>query len=772
MSQPQPKPDGNDFGALWSALKQSCSTEQAAFLDELAARATGPVGSIEDLIVLLKSDEEYDRLAAIAEGITGYSAAEVAYAQHKNRARQRQADLSAKGREIGPLPRVTDPALKEQCRYNLKLYLEKCFPEAFRLGWSKNHLKVIRKLEAAILHGGKFALAMPRGRGKTTIFVRAILWAICFGHHRYALLVAANDDKAAGLLEGLKRELRFNVQLFNLFPEICFPIRCLEGIANRAAGQVLDGLPTQIGWVGSQLVLPTVAGSESSGAIIECGGLLTALRGAQYVTQKGEVLRPTLVMLDDPQTRESAHSVEQTRTRYGILSADLAGLAGPDQKLSVCAAVTCIAKGDLSDTILDRKKCPEYRAERLRMVIRFPDNMDLWEQYFELRRQAFNSDDDTVDTVAAQAATDFYAANREAMDAGAEIDWETAISKGDLTALQTAMNFLCEDEDSFWSERQNEPRNLFDVEEDFATADAIAIKVSGYNKRAVPIDVEYVTAFIDVHQRVLLWGLCGFSPTFDGYILDYGVYPKQRRKHFVQSRARPTLLETYKGKGKEGAIYKGLEDLTGALFDLKLVREDGAEMPINRMLIDANWQTKTVNRFIRESPTGIRGRMTPSFGKGYAENDTPISKFIPRVGEHVGDEWYSPALKTSGALRHVIFDANFWKTFVHRRLATSKGDRGCLTVFGQVGKTQHDHLADHLTAEFRTIRHGRRRADVWALKPRTTENHWLDVIVGCHVAGSICGAEIAGLKAKKAAAAARGQDPAGGDDRVQYPDAA
>ena len=38
---------------------------------------------------------------------------------------------------------------------------------------------MIRKIEAAVLHGGLFALAMPRGNGKTTICERAMLWRSC-----------------------------------------------------------------------------------------------------------------------------------------------------------------------------------------------------------------------------------------------------------------------------------------------------------------------------------------------------------------------------------------------------------------------------------------------------------------------------------------------------------------------------------------------------------------------------------------------------------------
>ena len=36
------------------------------------------------------------------------------------------------------------------------------------MAWSDDHLKVLEKTRKAVLQGGLFALAMPRGAGKTT----------------------------------------------------------------------------------------------------------------------------------------------------------------------------------------------------------------------------------------------------------------------------------------------------------------------------------------------------------------------------------------------------------------------------------------------------------------------------------------------------------------------------------------------------------------------------------------------------------------------------
>lgn len=41
--------------------------------------------------------------------------------------------------------------------------------EAFASAWSLDHKRILAKIESAINKGGLFALAMPRGHGKTTI---------------------------------------------------------------------------------------------------------------------------------------------------------------------------------------------------------------------------------------------------------------------------------------------------------------------------------------------------------------------------------------------------------------------------------------------------------------------------------------------------------------------------------------------------------------------------------------------------------------------------
>jgi len=397
--------------------------------------------------------------------------------------------------------------------------------------------------------------------------------------------------------------------------------------------------------------------------------------------------------------------------------------------------------------------------------------MDLWEQWYDLRRIALRDKSRSADF---GPATEFLRERFDLMHEGAEVDWPEAIGKDrlgvyDLSAVETAMQMYFFNEESFFAERQNDPRSVFDQEDQLLGAAEIAVRHSGYARRVVPLEVEQVTAFVDVHQRLLYWMVCGWSPGFDGFILDYGTFPKQRSQFFAMTKARPTLCEVHRGKGQEGAIYAGLTELLTELFGLSLTREDGAEMGLEACLVDCNWPQMfgTVTKAIREHD--CRKKIKPSRGKAYDENMRPISAFKPRAGELIGEEWYMQPAPSKTALREVIFDTNYWKTFVHRRLATAKGDRGSLTINGKPGQS-HDLLARHLCAEFRNTVTGRRRVDKWAMRPGEVDNHFLDCLVGCAVAAAMRGAKLLGGSRHKPAevtptVASMTPDA---DDRVSY----
>ena len=662
------------------------------------------------------------------------------YERRKERARQTQADQSKSGRDIGELPAVVDPDRKARAEKDFRFFCEAYFPMTFHLALSPDHLKVIARIEQAVLHGGLFALAMPRGSGKTCIAECACLWAVLYGHREFVCLIGASEVHAVEMLDSIKMELEGNDLLEADFPEVVHPIRCLDGIANRCSGQLYKGERTYIGWTSNEVVLPTMPGSAASGAIIKVAGITGRFRGMKGKRADGKTVRPSLVVLDDPQTDESARSLSQCATRERILAGAVLGLAGPCKKISGIMPCTVIHPGDMADNILDREKHPEWNGERTRMVYRFPANEKLWAKYAEVRAESLRIHGDM------REATAFYEANRQALDEGAEVAWPERFNHDEASAIQHAMNLKLQDEAAFFAEYQNEPLPEKGIEDEgLLTPDQIAGKLNGMKRGEVPIGANHLTMFIDVHGKLLFWLIAAWEDDFTGVVIDYGAYPDQKRQYFTLRDAQKTLQLVAKGAGLEGAIYAGLEALTGDYLNREWRRDDGAHLKIERCLIDANWGTSTdvVYQFCRQSAHAAV--LLPSHGRFVGATSRPFAEYKRKCGDRVGFNWRIPNVQGRRAIRHVLFDSNFWKSFIHARLAVPMGDRGCLSLFGRDAEA-HRLLAEHLTSEYRIKAESRGRVvDEWKQTP-DKDNHWLDGMVGCAVAASVCGAVLPGAE--------------------------
>ena len=671
------------------------------------------------------------------------------YDERRDAERARQAELSLAGRDIGDLPEVVNPERKNQCERNFQLFCESYFPETYSLEWSPDHLKVIEKIETAVLSGGLFALAMPRGSGKSTLAETAAIWSMVYGHREFVTLIGATESAALEMLDSIKTELEVNENLAADFPEVCYPIEQLEGIANRCAGQLYHGERTRITWTSNEIVLPTIKDSKASGIIVRVAGITGRVRGMKYKRADGRSVRPSLVIIDDPQTSESAGSLEQTRKRVRVLAGDILGLAGPGQKISGIMPCTIIRPGDMADIILNRNTHPDWNGERTKMVYKFPKNMKLWEEYADIRSEALRTDGNF------DAATEFYKAHRAEMDEGAEVSWEARYNHDEISALQHAMNLKLQDETAFQAEYQNDPLPEDTEDDSLMSVDEIAGKVNGLAHNRVPLACDKVTMFIDVQKALLFYVVTAWSEDFTGAVIDYGAWPDQHRRQFSLADANPTIQTTFPKAGFEGALYAALNSLTKDYLGREWEREDGAMLKIEKALIDANWgqSTDVIYQFCRQSV--YAGILLPSHGRYVGASSKPMTEYRKQPGDRLGLNWMMPNVAGKRAIRHVIYDANFWKSFIHARLAVPLGDKGNLSLYGRIPGI-HQLFAEHLTAEYRVKTLGRGRwVDEWKLKPDRSDNHWLDCTAGCAVCASMLGATLPELGAARPAPKAK-----------------
>lgn len=686
---------------------------------------------------------------------------DVAYEARKKREAARQRKQAAAGRDFGDTQEVLDPARREACRNDFKLFCETYNPELFYLGWSKNHLTAIKKIEEVVLQSSLYAFAMPRGSGKTTLSRMAVLWAVSYAHCRYVYLIGANATKAQDGLDAIKTWCRFLEPYSFDFPEITQGVQALGGVANRASGQLSNGNPTLIEWSKDKVVLPTVDKpkniwteedkekhkkgdrviADTAGVIIGVSGLTgDGIRGSVHTIHTGEAVRPDLVIIDDPQSDESARSKKQVEDRIDLLSGAVLNMSGPDKRIRGIMPCTIISQNDMAAQILDNKKHPLWRGTCSRLLETFPTNLSIWDQYFGVLEDSLDDGD-----ISGQRVNLFYIANQDDLEEGCIHNWEDRKDPQHVSAIQTAMELWYRDKRSFMAEMQNDPEAIGNVQ-DLLTSSEISHKQYSYERQTCPDVMDKVVAHVDVQKYALFYTICAFnSKTFDGMVVDYGVWPDQDRRYFSYPDVNPSL-EDMGMHDAESQVYHGLSQLGLHLRGYVVSRTDAVDLPISLVLIDSGYLTSTVNQFC---DSDLRLYM-PMQGVGVRASSNPLGTRSGSKAISVGWNYEIRKSPQYGRLRYVLADVNAYKTFVHERFKTPFGGAGALGLFKNKPRN-HQMWADHMLSETYTdVTANGRTVQEW-VNPPNGQNHFFDTLVGCHVAAVIEGVrhESSGMEGRK-----------------------
>lgn len=664
------------------------------------------------------------------------------YEEHKASAADRSAAMSAAGRDIGELPKPVNWSRRRKAAKSLRKFTETYGKRVFHLAWSDDHIRVLSRLEEAVTSGGQFALAMPRGSGKTSMVAWATLWALVTGRRRMVVIVGADARASTGMLEILVGELEGNETLAADWPEACVPIRRLEGIHQRASGQLCCGKRTTIGITADELVLPSVPREaverpeqlKGCGGVVRCVGITGRIRGMQARLADGSIVRPSLVLIDDPQTDESAKSPSQCDYRERIIAGAVLGMAGPGEKMAALATVTVIRPDDLADRLLTPERHPDWRSERTRLVYEWGTGEALWREYAEIRRDPERGP---------AAATAFYAERRAAMDDGVRVAWPARFVDGELSAIQHAWNLRIDrGEAAFLAEFQNDPLPESRTGATSIDPDEVLERVANVPRGTVPSEATVLTAGIDVQGSCLYWLLAAWTDNGSGWVVDYGMTPDQPHGRLALGELSVSLDALVPGGSAEARISAGciatFEKLCGRDWPV----EGGSIMRVDRALIDSGWGQFTET--VRSAVKGCRYPVMPSKGASIlAKSTRGLNETKRSPGDRVGLHWRSNhPMRFGSNIRDVRIDVNYWKSWIAARLRTSPSEPGALLLCGSspADIRRHTQFAEQLAAEECVSVEARgKRADEWGLRRPGVDNHLLDCLVMAAVAGNMQG---------------------------------
>ena len=693
------------------------------------------------------------------ERVGGSDAHSAAAASHRERMAARSRGQFDAVADIGELPPVADPVRKARAAASLRYYLTESgyFPNSTGLSpISPSHERQVARWETSIRNGELAYAIVFRGFGKSTFAVNTMLWAGSCGLLKFVPAFGATKALGLNLIELMKSELETNPQLAADFPEICWPIRALEGKSQRCASQTYRGELTNIEWSAGQIVLPTIPGSLASGFCAMGLGLTGSLRGLLRSLPNGVRQRPDWFIVDDPQTDASALSPTQVEKRVNIIRKAICKLGGHQKGIGGVILGTPIQPDDLMDQLKDHDKFPQFQGETVKMVESFSDAHEtLWMTDYARILTGFDPAEPGDFDRAKHAATKFYQQHRDEMDRGAKVAWDSCFDASwEISAVQHAYNFLVLDGAAvFAAECQMSPDKA-EAEREQLVANDITTKLSGYPRGVVPPGTVKLTAMIDVQEQSLWYCIVAWLPSFCGYVIDYGVWPDQKRLDVSKSRLRTSLAQKYPlMRNLETRLRSGLSDLCDEILGRGWLDPEGTTHRIACALVDVGDGDVTlpVSSWVKTSKWS--SILRPSKGLGIGAADTPLEERKKAERElRRGLNWVEMRQQKLRGISMVQFDANWWKSFlVNRWRAASvrpkddKGFRpaepGALYLYG-LDPLTHRTFAAHQLAEYssRTVHpKSGRSVDAWKSKPNRGDNEWFDALVGCAVAADYTG---------------------------------
>jgi hypothetical protein len=693
------------------------------------------------------------KLAAEADRLSVGRGSGLGSFEYRARDRARKQVANASRREVVIQP-CEDPERRARLEADTEAWLLWYFPATFWHPFTEVGREMVHAIEHTLRFGTDQCIAGPRGEGKSSLAERVVLKNVLTSVLHFGLLFGANSDKAGERLKNIKAELEENDRLAADYPEVCGPIRALEGLHNRANGQTVSGtinwnaeqngqsfagVRTKMRWAGEVIRLPTVPGSRASGAMIGCYGLDTPVRGTNI---KGN--RPTHALIDDADTEETTNNPDQADKLEKRIDRAIAGLAPQGKTIGRVMLCTISSKIAVAWKFSDPEQKPSWHGKRYKLISKWPESESLWEEYTTLYSMDLRNGDQF-----ARRAHAFHLEHRAEMELGSEVTnpyrfVQTILSDGsqlEVSTLQFCYNQIARtSKESFDVEYQSEVTEEDLDNEAFITSAHIQKRVSGLPKYVVPDGCTVVTQGIDLGKQRHNCVVRAWKPDGTGYTIDYDT-------------VTTTGTVTDSEQGLDEAIVRALRERKDFVDSEPYRTADGRAVPVDLTLVDAHWRSDAVIQFCRQSGPHWMASM------GLGSNSSCVGKTYTQPirvtqDKRPGHHWYR-SHKGRG-IWVIMLDANYWILWEHDHWMRDLQSPGALWLFGvgpneeeirrgRLSFDQYNHktYAMHITAQ-RQLAELRAGKVVFVWKEIRHEDHFLDASKLASVAADMKGVNLTG----------------------------
>jgi len=570
-----------------------------------------------------------------------------------------------------------DPKRRARLEKKPGAWLRYYMPQTYFRPFIEPQNAIIRGAVEAQEQRKRFVVGAERGIGKTVILWGLVLMFALTGREKFPVCIMWARQATSRALRFWRMALAFNERLLADYPEYCMPYAWAKGSGFKVATSVWSHTNKPTGAM-YQLNENIIVFPDNRGAI-GCETINGNPRGLNHPCSDGSVLRPSLVLIDDPQSRGVAKSPVQILQTIELIDADIAGLGSAGTILPILMSGNCIAPYDVMDHYLSH---PEWQGERIPRIASWPEGFEdsqsecrkRWNEWNTLRHESKKE---------SRQAVAYYKAHKTVMVKGMVSNNPYGFERlrGHPDALYGAMvSYFTMGHNAFMAERQQQPVLVASTTYEI-NLQTILRRKSGYPRLCAPKG-SIINMGVDINYVGFNWVVVASDPVSQTRkVVAHGKWPSGGI--LVHAKATDNTARFL--------IRRGIAQFSKEIIEPMRINCEGDQRGIHAACWDASsgkWQN-AICAAIREMRSSVIQIPLKAFGsKTYRPRMTDLRQGL---GWHI-TQW--PQIG-----RVFVINADYWREQMQRGFVVEPTEAGALTLYDPDPSASNREIAIQICGE-------------------------------------------------------------------------